>query len=117
MRQQFDVFVRVEDADTCQNSNLNFAQYNLSVDLPANTVPIISIPSYPDFEVTIEPKEILDFTIFSEDEDEDNIRLGLDGVGFNPYAIGVGFQERTGEIVLKLILVGRLTVLIYPLLV
>ena len=28
-RQQFDVYVLVEDSDTCQNSNLNFAQYDL----------------------------------------------------------------------------------------
>ena len=96
-RQQFDVYVLVEDSDTCQNSNLNFAQYDLTVDLPLNTVPVTTIPSYPDFEVTIEPKEILDFTIFSEDEDGDRLSLRLDGVGFNPYAIGIDFQERIGE--------------------
>ena len=76
-RQQFDVFVIVEDADTCQNSNFNFARYDLSVNLPSNTEPIISIPNYPDYDVTIEPKEILNFTLFSEDEDGDHISLSL----------------------------------------
>ena len=96
-RQQFDVFVIVEDADTCQNSNFNFAQYDLSINLPLNTEPIISIPNYPEFEVTIEPKEILNFTLFSEDKDGDRISLRMDGVGFNPLDLGTDFQERIGE--------------------
>ena len=47
--------------------------------------------------MTIEPKETLDFTVFSEDEDGDFISLRLDGVGFNPFALGVDFQEKIGE--------------------
>ena len=81
--------------------------YDLSINLPLNTEPIISVPKYPDFQVTIEPKEILNFTLFSEDEalidgfnNEEDIHTRTASLVFNvPIENVLSDMRRTAKIV------------------
>ena len=94
-KQFFEVYVVVEDADVCQVQNSNFILFDLQVNLPANTLPNLSVPSYPSHELTIEPDEVLNFEVLASDADGDLLDLSMGGIGFNPYAFGASFEPNS----------------------
>ncbi|RPG64187.1 MAG: gliding motility-associated C-terminal domain-containing protein [Flammeovirgaceae bacterium TMED290] len=84
----------LDDLDTCDIFNMDTIFYDLEVDLPDNTGPIISsdeeitdsVPSRPNFSV-IEVETNLSGTyslnLFSDDEDKDSVIIYASGDGFD----------------------------------
>lgn len=90
----FDLGIVLEDYDTCSFDNGDTLFYNLQVELPPNTSPIVSGP------VATYNRQIrsnLSFDVEVTDEDGDLIELRGAGSGFNLSSVGISFDSQQDE--------------------
>lgn len=94
-RNNFDLFIIVDDLDLCMNPGGDTIFYNLNVIVPPNTSPVvISTLSNPTVQVLL--GNSISFNVNALDIDGDTITLEMNGNGFNPAQLGVNFQNKTG---------------------
>lgn len=94
-RNNFDLFIIVDDLDLCMNPGGDTIFYNLNVIVPPNTSPVvISTLSNPTVQVLL--GNSISFNVNALDIDSDTITLEMNGNGFNPAQLGVNFQNKTG---------------------
>ena len=98
-RTSFTVKILADDVDECTFANPDEMVFNLSVDLPDNSQPVISTDlTAAELDVGVARKvfESLSFNVSGKDDDGDAIRLYLTGDGFDPDAYAMSFPEVEG---------------------
>lgn len=90
----FELGIVLEDYDTCAFDNGDTLFYDLKVDLPPNTSPVISGPSS---TYNRQIRSLLAFDVDVTDDDGDHIELRSSGRGFNMSSVGIAFEDQEGD--------------------
>jgi len=99
-RRSFDVTLMVDDVDECSFSDPDMMVFNLNIQLPGNSDPVIStdLSTAEVAEgVTRKVYEKLNFNVFGDDADNNSLRLEVQGVGFDPALYGMSFPAAAGQ--------------------
>lgn len=99
LKNKFQLKLYVEDVDQCELDNRDSITLNITIDLPANSSPIVLIDNESENqERTVRIEDDLFFDIRGFDGDPtDLIILDAIGVGFDLGEVGIEFEQQTGN--------------------
>lgn len=99
LKNEFQLKFYVEDVDICGLDNLDSVTLNITIDLPANNIPIVLIDNeHENKELTVRIEDDLNFNIRAMDGDPtDQLVLDAIGVGFDLESIGIDFEKQIGS--------------------
>lgn len=98
LKNEFEIMVLLDDFDECLKSNTDTAFYHVTIELPPNTPPVISIGGVSDtLEVNVRIDERVDFSINASDPDGDEVSIVALPVNFDMEAKGLSFEEVVGS--------------------
>ncbi len=95
-RQSFPFTFIVKDLDDCNFGNPDTLLLNLNLIFPSNNIPVVSIPSLQNLEITARIGTTLVFDVLSKDADNDMINLKGFGKDFDLVLSGAEFPATSG---------------------